>query len=63
MFRVYFHNFHYYSQNEASTLEGAKKIARAAGFQSVIEDPNGKVVASYCPINGMKDYHPLSDVG
>lgn len=50
-FRVYFINFHYHSAQESSTLDEAKKVAKSAGFQSVIEE-NGRVVASFCPVGG-----------
>lgn len=58
-FRVYFINFGYYSQNEGSTLEEARKIAKAACFQSRIdcysdEHPTGKSVGSFCPIGGFR---------
>lgn len=52
-FRVYFTNFQYYSARECDTLEGARKVARDAGFQSVIEE-NGSAVASFCPIGGFR---------
>jgi len=53
MFKVFFINFGYYSDNESIDLESAKKVARQAGFQSVIRDPHGKTVASYCPLSGI----------
>ncbi len=51
VFRVYFINFGYYSANETSNLDDAKKIAKTACFQSVIEC-DGTQVASYCPLRG-----------
>ena len=59
MFKVFFINFGYYSANESDTLEGAKKIARKAGFQSRIEH-NGTIVATFCPMNGIYVYPPES---
>jgi hypothetical protein len=53
MFRIFFYNFGYYSQNEAKTPEEAKEIARKAGFQCRIEK-DGEMVASYCPLNGFQ---------
>ena len=50
-YRVYFINFGYYSANESTSLEGARKIAKNAGFQSVIEC-RGTQVATYCPLAG-----------
>ncbi len=55
MFKVFFTNFGYYSANERPTLEEAKVVARKAGFQSSITSPEGKVVASYCPLLGMRE--------
>jgi hypothetical protein len=52
MYRIYFINFGYFSQNESETLEGAKKIAKKAGFQSSILAPDGEIDASFCPISG-----------
>jgi len=56
MFRVYFTNFDYYSQNDAQTLTEAQNIARKAGFQCRIEDVQGNPVCSYCPLGGWKYY-------
>ena len=47
-YRIHFTNFNYYSANESETLDGARKIAHDAGFQSTIER-NGETVASYHP--------------
>lgn len=52
MYKVYFVNFGYYSANESATLEGARDIARKAGFQSRVDGPDGRPVASWCPIGG-----------
>jgi hypothetical protein len=54
MYKVYFLNFGYASQNEGSTLEEAKAIARKAGFQSAIYSPSGGLVGTFCPITGFK---------
>lgn len=51
MYKVYFSNFHYYSANESNTFLGAKKIARAAGFDSIIE-LNGEAVCTYSSATG-----------
>lgn len=59
MYKVYFYNFGYYSQNTGNTLEEAKEIARKAGFQSTIYDPNDELVMSYCVINGFKKYYSM----
>lgn len=58
-FRVYFVNFGYYSANEGTTLEEARKIAKKACFQSRIdcysdEHPAGRTVGSFCPIGGFR---------
>lgn len=55
MFRIYFYNFGYYSQNEGKTAEEAKEIARKAGFQCTIQY-NGETVACFCPLNGFTYY-------
>ena len=54
MYRVYFMNFKYFSANTSDTLEGAKKIAKDAGFQSVVYDDNDEIVVSFCPISGFR---------
>jgi hypothetical protein len=50
-YRVHFTNFHYYSANEAETLDGARRIAKDADFQATVEF-NGETVASYHPDHG-----------
>jgi hypothetical protein len=55
-FRVYFTNFDYCSQHEGKTLDEAREIAQKAGFQASILDPQGNVVASWCPIAGFKTH-------
>lgn len=57
VFRVYFVNHDYYSQNEATDLKSAKAIAQAAGFEARIDCfQNGKSnsVAGWDPIMGWK---------
>lgn len=51
MYKIFFSNFDYYSVNTSDTIEGAKKIARAAGFDSVIE-LNGEAVCTYSGVFG-----------
>lgn len=51
MYKVYFSNFYYYSANTSDTIDGAKIIARKAGFDSIIE-LNGEAVCTYTSING-----------
>lgn len=54
MYRVYFLNFKYFSANTSDSLEGAKKIARNAGFQSVVYDVNDEAIISFCPVSGFR---------
>lgn len=54
MYKVHFTNFGWTSANERETLEEAQKVARKAGFQSSILDPEGKIVATYCPVMGLR---------
>jgi hypothetical protein len=55
MFRIYFVNFGYYSQNEGTDIEDAKRLCKKAGFQStVVEKETGKTIASWCPISGWR---------
>lgn len=57
-YRVFFSNFNYYSANESDTFLGAKKIARAAGFDSVIEQ-DGYAVCTYSCGIGFCNVHEL----
>lgn len=57
MYKVYFVNFNYDSANKPSTIEEAKKVAKQAGFQSiVIKEENDEVVGSFDPIIGWRNY-------
>lgn len=56
MFRIWFINFGWYSQNEGHNLEEAKKIARKAGFQCRIDDPNGEPIGTWCQIAGWRNW-------
>lgn len=56
MYRVYFVNFRYFSQHEAQSLDGAKSIARRAGFESVIYSPEDEPVMSFCPMIGFRTW-------
>ena len=51
MYKVYFSNFYYYSVNISETIEGAKIIAKKAGFDSVIE-LNGEAICTYSTLYG-----------
>ena len=55
VFRIFFCNFGYFSQNEGDTLEETQKLCRKAGFQStVVEKATGKTIASFCPLAGWR---------
>jgi hypothetical protein len=56
MFRVFFVNHNYFSQNEGRTLEQAKEIARKAGFEAAVYNDYNEVVAIFCPISGFRVY-------
>ena len=58
MFKVYFSNFHYYSANISNTIDAEKKVARAAGFDSVIEE-NGEAVCTYSSFYGFVNLNPV----
>ena len=51
IYKIYFPNFNWHSANESNTFLGAKKIAREAGFDSIIE-LNGEAVCTYSVIDG-----------
>lgn len=57
VYRVYFTNFGYYSSNVSSTEDGARKVAKLAGYQASIEK-DGKVFLSYCPSAGFRNWFP-----
>lgn len=56
MYKIHFINFGYDSHNEPQTIEEAKKVARQAGFQSIIKKDD-EIIGSYCPLAGWKDYN------
>jgi hypothetical protein len=58
MYKIFFSNFGYYSANTSDTIDGAKKIARAAGFDSVIE-LDGYAVCSYLAWFGFCNMHNI----
>lgn len=55
MYKITFVNFDYDSANQPETIDEAKKVARNAGFQSIVSY-NGEVVGTYCPMLGWKNY-------
>lgn len=57
MYKVFFINFGYYSANESETVEQAKSVARAAGYQCHIEK-DGDVILSYMPGAGFRVWYP-----
>jgi hypothetical protein len=67
MFRVFFTNFGYFSQDGGATEEDARAIAKRAGFQSQITNPQGDIVATYCPLAGFRtrtaDLRPFAKTG
>lgn len=57
MYKIKFINFGYDSINEPQTIDEAKKVARQAGFQSiVVKKEDNQVIGSYCPLIGWKDH-------
>lgn len=54
MYKIRFVNFGYDSANTPATIEEAKKVARQAGFSSIVEK-DGYVVGSYDPMIGWVD--------
>lgn len=56
MYKIFFLNFNYYSANTSETIEGAKKIARAAGFDSIIKY-NDEPVWTYSGAFGFINLH------
>lgn len=56
MYEIFFLNFNYSSANTSETIEGAKKIARAAGFDSIIK-LNGEPVCTYSGAFGFCNLH------
>jgi hypothetical protein len=54
MWKVFFINFGWFSARESKTIEKAKRVARDAGFQSAIYSPEGEIVATFCPMAGMR---------
>lgn len=56
MYKIYFVNFGYFSSNEGKTLFDARQIAKNAGFEARIDDPDGNPVATWSPLYGYKEY-------
>jgi hypothetical protein len=54
MYRIYLYNMGWYSQREAATLEEAREAARATGFQSRVDAPDGSPAGFWCPIAGWR---------
>jgi hypothetical protein len=54
MWKVYFCNFWYFSANEGRDLKEAVAIAKRAGFSSQIYDPSSEIVATWCPMVGLR---------
>ena len=54
MWKVHFVNFGYDSANQPQNLEDAVKVAKKAGFQSQIYDDKGEIVATWCPMTGLR---------
>ncbi len=55
MYTIKFVNFGYDSFNKPATIEEAKKVARQAGFDSVIMKDD-EIIGSYCPVRGWVNY-------
>jgi hypothetical protein len=55
MYKVYFYNFQYYSQDEGATLGEALAIGKKAGFEFTVWY-NGDAVATWSPIGGTRYY-------
>jgi hypothetical protein len=62
-YRIYFSNFSYYSEHRYCTVADALEAARKHHFQARIEtvDPqfgshHGELVATYCPLMGVRYY-------
>ncbi len=58
VYKIFFSNFNYYSANESDTIIGAKKIAKAAGFDSIIEE-DGYAVCTYSAGFGFCNLHEI----
>jgi hypothetical protein len=54
MWKVFFINFGWFSARESNNVEQAVRVARDAGFQSQIYSPQGEIVATYCPLAGLR---------
>lgn len=55
MFKVYFTNHQYHSQEQFNTFKAAKEYGKSRGFNFRIEY-RGAIVASWNIISGMKIY-------
>jgi len=55
MFKVWYSNFRYFSQDEWETFEDAVRHARQGGFQASIYKGD-HLVASFCPIAGVRKW-------
>jgi hypothetical protein len=55
MFKVYFINFWYYSDQTGATLDEALAIGKKAGFEFAVHH-NDQVVAAWSPIGGTRYY-------
>jgi len=55
MFKVWYSNFRYFSQDEFETIEDAFEHAKSTGFEATIYK-NDSLVASWSPISGKRIY-------
>ena len=66
MYRVFFVNFGYFSQNESASFEEACLIAKRAGFEAAIYNPAGEVCATWSVFGGVRrrtaDLQPLASI-
>lgn len=54
-YTIHFFNFGYSSDNQPDNLDDAKKVARRAGFESVIYE-DGEAVMTFSPLYGFRKY-------
>lgn len=56
MYSVFLTNFGYSTEARPETLDDAIVEAQRTGFECRIEDNQGRLIATYSPINGVRNY-------
>ncbi len=52
--RVYFTNFGYVANPTFLSVEAAVEFGKSCGFEFVVQDSKGSILASWSPIGGLR---------